>query len=294
MVFSVESPFGFRLLPYFESAYHASTGKPVSTFDFTAPGLFGNNLKDVTLVIVSYLTLIFAIQAWMVPRKRFDLKLAFCLHNMILAGGSLVLLMLYVEALLPMLVKHGFYHSICADGAFTNKVAALHYVNYLFKLYELSDTMFLVLTKRSLRFLHYYHHALTFTLCCAQLLGKTPVSYVPITINLFIHVFMYTYYLMKALGRSMWWKQYLTSMQITQFIVDLGIVYFCAYNNLAYNYSTFMPSAGDCAGSVPSAIFGVAALTSYLVLFTKLYNDLYVTTSSAAGGHVATNKPRKI
>jgi len=288
MAFSLESPFGVKLYPMFESTYHALTGKSTDNFDFHVPGLFGNNVTDVMLVIVSYLTIIFAVQAWMGPRKRFDLKPAFCVHNLILSLGSLVLLALYMEKLLPMIAKHGFYYSICAQDAFTNNLVALHYVNYLFKLYELSDTVFLVLTKRSLRFIHYYHHSLTFAVCYSQLVGKTSVSYVPITINLFIHVFMYSYYLMKALGRTMWWKQYLTSMQITQFILDLGIVYYCSYNNLAFNYAPFMPNSGDCSGSVPAAIFGVSSLTSYLILFTKLYNDLY------QDPQVAVAKPKKI
>lgn len=42
-------------------------------------------------------------------------------------------------------------------------------------------------------------------------------------INSFIHVFMYTYYMLSAFGPHMqkylWWKKYLTAMQIIQFIV---------------------------------------------------------------------------
>jgi len=294
MAFSLQRPFGVQLYPMFESAYHALTGKSTDVFDFNVPGLFGNNITDVTLVIVSYLTIIFAIQAWMVSRKRFDLKPAFCVHNLFLSLGSLVLFALYVEKLLPMIVQHGFYYSICSQDAFTNNLAALHYVNYLFKLYELSDTIFLVLTKRSLRFIHYYHHSLTFALCYVQLVGKTSVSYMPIVINLFIHVFMYSYYLMKALGRTVWWKQYLTSMQIVQFIVDLGVVYYCAYNNLAFNYAPFMPTSGDCAGTVAAGIFGVGSLTSYLILFTKLYNDLYQKPQVTVTKNDAVAKPKKI
>jgi hypothetical protein len=34
------------------------------------------------------------------------------------------------------------------------------------------------------------------------------------------------YYFATARGRKIWWKKYLTSMQITQFIIDLFAVYF--------------------------------------------------------------------
>ena len=36
----------------------------------------------------------------------------------------------------------------------------------------------------------------------------------------------YYYYFMTAAGYKIWWKKYLTTLQIVQFIIDLFIVYF--------------------------------------------------------------------
>jgi fatty acid elongase 3 len=37
---------------------------------------------------------------------------------------------------------------------------------------------------------------------------------------------MYYYYWATAGGRKIWWKKYLTTMQITQFVIDLIAIYF--------------------------------------------------------------------
>ena len=49
------------------------------------------------------------------------------------------------------------------------------YANYLFKIYELVDTVLLVLKKKELDFLHVYHHAMTLLLSYSQLEAPSTV-----------------------------------------------------------------------------------------------------------------------
>lgn len=130
--------------------------------------------------------------------------------------------------------------------------------------------------------------------------GGTSISWTVITLNLLVHVIMYYYYWATAAGYKIWWKRYVTVMQITQFILDLGLVYFgskrdlllpllfldtdvsvsffpyssfTAINHFAYKHNK--PCVGDCAGSEFAALQGCAILSSYLVLFISFYRKTY-------------------
>lgn len=105
------------------------------------------------------------------------------------------------------------------------------YYYYINKIIDLMDTVFFILRKKQsqITFLHVYHHVL--------MIGSTWISTIILrdeilisfaALNSLVHVFMYTYYFLSSFGpaiqKYLWWKRYITSLQIAQFILALSML----------------------------------------------------------------------
>lgn len=97
------------------------------------------------------------------------------------------------------------------------------YFYYLMKLVELLDTVFFVLRKKNnqITVLHMFHHMLMpiNMWSVTKYVGGGQYNFM-IPLNALIHVVMYTYYFLAALGpgvqKYLWWKKYLTLLQIVR------------------------------------------------------------------------------
>jgi elongation of very long chain fatty acids protein 7 len=126
------------------------------------------------------------------------------------------------------------------------------------KVIELLDTVFFVLRKKQnqVTFLHVYHHTIT------ALFSWGYLKYLPGEqglvigfLNTSVHIIMYFYYMIAALGpkyqKYIWWKRYMTWIQLTQFGIMLvfllaiwimncrqhrSLTYFFAVNVLVFMY----------------------------------------------------------
>ncbi|KAK7694661.1 hypothetical protein QCA50_001849 [Cerrena zonata] len=253
--------------------------------------------EEVFPALAAYLLVIFSVRAYMKDRPPMKLQFLFQVHNIFLSLGSLLLLSLIMEEVVPMVWKHGAFWGMCHEGMWTSRLEFYYMINYSFKYIELLDTLFLALKKKPLAFLHVFHHSATALLCFTQLNGQTSIQWVPISINLLVHVIMYYYYYATAGGAKIWWKKYLTTLQIAQFVVDLFAVYFGTYSYYAANYFPHLPHFGTCAGTEAAAVFGCVLLSSYLVLFINFYIQTYKApvkgkkpiTNGKANGNGVTN-----
>ncbi|GFR75529.1 elongation of very long chain fatty acids protein [Elysia marginata] len=167
----------------------------------------------------------------MANRKPFDLRKTIVVYNFFC-----VLLSLYIFSMTCIAIYKVGGYSISCDSMDKYQSDDLNYVfvdiGYIFflsKIIEYWDTIFFILRKKNkqITFLHVYHHATmtVFTWLGVKFLpGSSNIVY-PL-FNSFIHAVMYTYYGLSACGPSMakylWWKKYLTKMQISQFLIFLA------------------------------------------------------------------------
>ncbi|PVU98097.1 hypothetical protein BB561_000110 [Smittium simulii] len=244
---------------------------------------------EVFIGILFYLSFILIGKAILKNRNAIDGGIMVIVHNMFVCLLSLFLLLGFLEQVIPKLMTHGFFWTICNYYSYTQPLELLYYLNYICKWIEFIDTFFLVLKKKKLQTLHVYHHALTMYLCFIQINGKTSISWFVCSVNLFVHVIMYYYYYLASRGIRVSWKKYLTSMQISQFIIDINLVYFCLYTHMAYHNFPSLPNVGDCRGTRQSAYFGCFLLSTYLFLFVQFFIKVY-----AEGNKISQNKKKNL
>ena len=145
----------------------------------------------------------------------------------------------------------------------------LSYFYYLSKFTELFDTFCFVARKKfnQVSLLHVVHHGIMpmSVWFGVRFVGGGHTTFFP-TMNVFVHVVMYLYYMLSAMGpkyrKFLWWKQYLTTFQMLQFV--LGMLH--AFQLVFYD---------DCDYPVQFAYFVGAHGVLFFALFSQFYVKAY-------------------
>ncbi|XP_067205603.1 very long chain fatty acid elongase AAEL008004-like [Linepithema humile] len=232
----------------------------------------------ILYIIVTYL--IFAIKfgpKMMEQRPAFDLKTAMIFYN----GFQVVLSIWLTFLLLDLNIRLFSFHG-CND-VYRLSLSQRRYIPiamsrcgwwYFFaKITELLDTVFMVLRKKQnqLTFLHIYHHTATVFIswCFLKLL---PGEQGPVIafLNTVVHIIMYSYYFIAALGskykKYIWWKKYMTYIQLTHF----GMLCFYLIATLAL----------DCRMPKALTYFFLIVFVIFIYLFSNFFQKTYKTKTA--------------
>lgn len=134
------------------------------------------------VAVALYVVVIFGGRAFMRSRPKVDTPHLLATHNYVLTAMSVVLSLGTTVEVLTYQRAHGWFALYCgaSDAA---DAGIMRWGNwfYVSKYYELLDTVFLVIRKRDLSFLHVFHHiAVVFTCWLAVhdeiLMGECTVS----------------------------------------------------------------------------------------------------------------------
>ncbi len=127
---TLDRPFGIELWPIFARGYQAIFGYSPDDFKFRQGQTPMSTFKETVIALISYYIIIFGGRELMKHRQPFVLNGPFMIHNLYLTLISGGLLALFIEQLLPELVRNGIFHAICSyNGGWTDRLVMLYYVS---------------------------------------------------------------------------------------------------------------------------------------------------------------------
>lgn len=239
--------------------------------------MLSNGLLNVLAIVAGYLLTVLVIgPRIMLNRKPLEIKTLIRAYN-----AAMILVNIYLIKRALVLVDNGRSFFNCRgvemDFERVDEIAIITELFLLSRLADFLDTIWFVLRKKHshISFLHVFHHSYVPTV--AYLASRwTPV--VPNAmafpfVNSAIHVIMYTYYLLATYPQMrphLWWKRYLTALQMTQFILVL------VYNIFGYFYFNSVCGKLQTASLIGSLISALI----FLALFSSFYKQTYIVNTN--------------
>ncbi|VWU49175.1 long chain fatty acid elongation enzyme, putative [Hepatocystis sp. ex Piliocolobus tephrosceles] len=178
--------------------------------------------KIILFFGIVYLPVIWFLQKYMKNKKKIEALFIKKIWNF-----SLSLLSLIGALTIIIYNKNILKYIILEESEYTPQTRAVITIFTLSKAVEYGDTIFLILKKKPLTFLHIYHH-LTVTLYCFYS-QKELVSHAHyfVFLNLCIHTIMYCYYGLVMIIPKIVLKirKLITALQIIQMVIGMTISY---------------------------------------------------------------------
>ncbi|XP_060852507.1 elongation of very long chain fatty acids protein 4-like [Rhopalosiphum padi] len=235
--------------------------------------LFVNQPWPVFGIIIVYLLFVIKIGPKMMEnRQPYNITKVILVFNFVQFSYNGLLCLWII--LIPGIPKYIFTH-LCHITKDTQHerylIKCLHTVSWFYfmsKIIDLLDTVFFVLRKKQshVSFLHVYHHTKMVISCWVHLrFFKSEQAAYGAWLNSSVHIAMYGYYFLAALGpymqKYLWWKVYVTRLQIAQLFIAVGYIIFL------YKYDCTMPKA--------LAFTVIIDIIAFIYLFMDFYKSAY-------------------
>lgn len=223
------------------------------------------------ITIPLYWLLVFVGPKIMKNRKPWSLKSALMLWNFFLFVLSVIMALGICIPMFQFLFERSWYQLMCMPEG------ELYYGSPFFcvwlfalsKYIELIDTVFIILRKRPLHFIHWYHHTTVLAYTWFGLVCMTSPGAVFAGVNACVHSIMYYYYFLASTGRKPSWGKLVTIIQLTQMVIGISI---------SVSWTYYYLTRDHCPMSNPNAyILSTSALYgSYFILFLNFYIQRYI------------------
>jgi hypothetical protein len=226
--------------------------------------------------VVLYLLFCYFGQIYMKSREPFNLLGPLAVWNLSLSVFSAWGAMRCIPHVFFLLSEMTFEQSVCAPAYLNYGGGACGFAVQMFclsKLPELIDTVFIVLRKKPLIFLHWYHHVTVLLFCWMSYVTESSSGIYFAAMNYTVHAVMYFYFFLQAIKKMPKWFPpiLITFMQISQmiigtFIVGITIYYF---NKGTTTYDLGNGESTKCNNHYNNMVSGFIMYGSYLYLFVE-------------------------
>ncbi|CAB3405832.1 unnamed protein product [Caenorhabditis bovis] len=243
-------------------------------FDYEKAKVFARSIEGFSAKLSgAYIVTIFSLKYFMKDRKPFDLHTPLNIWNGILSIFSLLGFHFTFPTLVSVIYNNGLTHTYThVSELYTDSKSGYWvFLWVLSKIPELMDTVFIVLRKRPLILMHWYHHALTgfYAIVCYHEDNAHMVWVV--WMNYIIHAFMYGYYLLKSLKVPVppYVAQAITTSQMIQFLIAIAA-------QVHVGYLHYVVGVENLAVSFRGLVIGFIMLTTYFYLWVQFYKEHYL------------------
>ncbi|KAG7462596.1 hypothetical protein MATL_G00186440 [Megalops atlanticus] len=216
-----------------------------------------------------YAALIFGGQHFMRERQKLDLRRPLLVWSLSLALFSIIGAVRTGWYMLHILNTSGFKQSICDQSFYSGPVSKFWaYAFVLSKAPELGDTIFIVLRKQRLIFLHWYHHITVLLYSWYSYKDQVAGGGWFMTMNFLVHALMYSYYALRAAGVRVPrpCAMLITTSQIAQMVMGLTV------SGLVYLWM----QEGRCPSYLDNIVWASLMYLSYLLLFSSFFYQTYL------------------
>uniref|UniRef100_A0A8C9UFF7 Elongation of very long chain fatty acids protein 6 n=1 Tax=Serinus canaria TaxID=9135 RepID=A0A8C9UFF7_SERCA len=216
-----------------------------------------------------YAAFIFGGRHLMNKRAKFELRKPLVLWSLSLAVFSIFGAVRTGAYMLYILMTKGLKQSVCDQSFYIGPVSKFWaYAFVLSKAPELGDTIFIILRKQKLIFLHWYHHITVLLYSWYSYKDMVAGGGWFMTMNYGVHAVMYSYYALRAAGFrvSRKFAMFITLSQITQMLIG------CVINYLVFSWMQH----GQCHSHVQNIIWSSLMYLSYFVLFCHFFFEAYI------------------
>ncbi|XP_031126659.1 elongation of fatty acids protein 3-like [Ipomoea triloba] len=246
----------------------------ISQYEWKQGHTLGSSPLFLAVTVTAYLAVTLSLHrfAFLPPLSSVALRRITAAHNLVLCLLSLAMAVGCSLAVFHQMPNRDWRWAICFPANRTPTRGPTFFwahVFYFSKILEFIDTLLIVLSgsrSRRLSFLHVYHHAVVVVMCYLWLSTAQTLLPVALVTNASVHVLMYAYYLLCALGHRPRWKRLVTDCQIIQFVFSFLV------SGLMLYYHFTGPGCSGILGWCFNAVFNASLLALFLDFHSKNYH----------------------